>query len=82
MCGHAFNNSGYSGHSVFNTKKTKKIIINFGKVEKAGKEKASDSPEGSIDDAWLPSPIPDGHLHLPLAQQSKKHHQGQFSAWL
>ncbi|KAK0137703.1 hypothetical protein N1851_026097 [Merluccius polli] len=38
--------------------------------------KAPQSCEGSTENHWLPSPLPDGHLPLPLPKQSNNHHQG------
>ncbi|XP_053541302.1 alpha-actinin-2 isoform X2 [Ictalurus punctatus] len=38
------------------------------------KGEASASSKSSTEDHWLPSPLPDGYLHLPLPQQRKNHH--------
>ncbi|KAK0133677.1 hypothetical protein N1851_030812 [Merluccius polli] len=43
---------------------------------------APESRKGSSEDHWLPSPLTDGHLHLPLPQQSQNHHhRDSFDSW-
>ncbi len=43
---------------------------------------APESHKGSPEDHWPPSPLPDGHLHHPLPQQSKKHFKIKLPPWL